>query len=222
MIPGHDRASTVHQMTASDDAMVATSRGVPDLPAQLCRARRPGATSDRCRHAAWHHRPPRPPGVAGGGRAVGVALLPLPDGRLRLRRQRLLRHRPDLRHPRRSRRTGRRGTPPRPAGDARLGAQPHERRAPVVRREPSRSHQPQGRLVRVARRSRPPTGTPRSRRATPPGSSTSRAGSTTCATSPCTSPTSSGTRPRSRRRCTTRCGSGSTGASTGSGWTSST
>ena len=46
--------------------------------------------------------PPRPPGVAGRRRHLALAVLPLPHGRLRLRRQRLLRRRPAVRRPSRT------------------------------------------------------------------------------------------------------------------------
>ena len=70
---------------------------------------------------------------AGGGGDLAVAVLPLADGRLRLRRLGLPRRRPGLRHARRLRRA--RGRLPRarhPGGD-RLGAEPHVRPASVVR-----------------------------------------------------------------------------------------
>ena len=95
----------------------------------------------------------RLPGRPRRRRAVAVADLHLADARLRLRRRRLLRHRPGVRHRRRLRRADRRR--PR-AGDAlaaRLGAEPQLRPAPVVRRVAFVARQPEARLVRVADRS---------------------------------------------------------------------
>src|SRR5207248_789004 len=54
----------------------------------------------RSRRPRGHQASSRPPDVAGRRRHLDLALLPLPDGRLRLRRLRLLRRRPDLRRPR--------------------------------------------------------------------------------------------------------------------------
>src|SRR3954468_13488120 len=50
-----------------------------------------------------HHGPPRPPCLAGRGRALGLPRLPLADGGLRLRCGRLHQHRPALRYARRLR-----------------------------------------------------------------------------------------------------------------------
>ena len=67
----------------------------------------------------------RPPGVARHRRDLALADLPVADGRLRLRRVELLRHRPALRRPGRVRRAARRGARARDPGDARLGPEPH-------------------------------------------------------------------------------------------------
>ena len=108
--------------------VVAIRRDLPDLPPVLRRRRRRRRGRSRGRPAA-----PRPPRLAGRRRRVAVALLPVADGRLRLRRRRLLRRRPALRRPGRrstallaeahARRDPHRGRP---------GAQPHLRPAPVV------------------------------------------------------------------------------------------
>ena len=58
------------------------------------------------------------------GRPLAVALLPVADGGLRLRRGRLHRRRSALRRPRHLRPAGRRGPWPRHPGDRRLGAEP--------------------------------------------------------------------------------------------------
>ena len=78
---------------------------------------------------------PRRPG---GRRGLDHALVPLADGRRRVRRRRLPRHRPALRHPRRRGRAARRGPRARAAADRRPGRQPHLRAAPVVRRRTGR------------------------------------------------------------------------------------
>ena len=66
-------------------------------------------------------------------------VLPVAAGRRRLRRRRLPRHRPAVRHPRRLRRAARRRPRPRAAGDRRPRPQPHVRRAPVVPRRARRA-----------------------------------------------------------------------------------
>ena len=65
-------------------------------------------------------------------RALAQPVVRLADGRRRLRRRRLPRHRPGLRHPRRGRGADRRGARARPAGHHRHRAQPLLRPAPVV------------------------------------------------------------------------------------------
>ncbi len=84
-------------------------------------------------------------------RDLAVADLPLADGRLRLRRRRLLRHRSAVRDARRFRPAARRGARARPQAAARLRPQPQQRPAPLVRRKPLVARQPQARLVHLAR-----------------------------------------------------------------------
>ena len=83
---------------------------------------------------------------------LAVADLPLADGRLRLRRLRLLRRRPGLRHARGPRRADRGLPRARDQARAGLGAQPQLRPAPVVPRVQVQPREPQARLVRLARR----------------------------------------------------------------------
>ena len=96
-------------------------------------------------------------GPAGRG-DLAVAVLPVADGRLRLRRRRLLRRRPGVRHARRLRRARRRGCHARDIRVlARLRAEPHLRPAPVVRRvalEPRRTPSATGTSGATARRRR--------------------------------------------------------------------
>lgn len=75
---------------------------------------------------------PGPPGRAGDRRDLVHPLVPLADGRRRLRRRRLPRHRAAVRHARRSGGAARRGPRPEHPGDHRHRAQPLLRRAPVV------------------------------------------------------------------------------------------
>ncbi len=100
--------------------MVARRRHLPGLPAVVRRLRR-----GRHRRPAGRRRPPRPPGRARRRRGLAVAVLPVAAGRRRLRRGRLPRRRPAVRHARRRRQADRRGARPRPAGDRRPGAEPH-------------------------------------------------------------------------------------------------
>ena len=86
-----------------------------------------------------HHGPAGLPPAARRRRGLDLALLPLADGGFRLRRRRLLRRRPALRHAGRFRRAGRRGACPRPASvHAGLRANHTVGPAPLVRREPQR------------------------------------------------------------------------------------
>ena len=76
--------------------------------------------------------------VARRRRGLALADLSLADGRLRLRRLRLLRHRPAVRHAGRLRRAGRRGARARAAADPRLRAEPHLGPASLVPRDRAR------------------------------------------------------------------------------------
>ena len=90
---------------------------------------------------------------ARGGRAVDHPLVPLADGRWRLRRGRLHRRRPGVRVGRRGRRARGGGARARAAGAHRPCAQPHLERPPVVRRRPGLAARVAGpRPVRVPRR----------------------------------------------------------------------
>ena len=142
--------------------------------------------------------PGRPPRPARRGRRLALADLPLAAGRRRLRHQRLRERRPHLRHPGRPRRADRRAARPRDQAGHGPRGQPHQRRAPVVRRVPLRSAQREARLVLLAAAARGHgsrgsrarsrrTGSRSSRGR--PGISTRRPASTTCTCSRASSPT---------------------------------
>ena len=160
------------------------------------------ATATATASATWRASgAPRPPVVARRGRHLALAVLPLADGRLRLRRRRLLRRRPGVRHAGGPRPAGRRGPRPRHPGAARLGAEPHLGPAPVVPRVPVVARRPEARLVRLARRPRRRAaeqlaGRPSAGR---PGRSTRPPASGTCTCSSPSSPTSTGRNPDGRR-----------------------
>ena len=132
--PRRKANSDVPYSRSRDRTVVEDRRRLPDLPPVLRRRRR-----RRRRRPRGHPAPPRPPGVARRRRPLALAVLPLAHGRLRLRRQRLLRRRPALRRPRRLRPPARRRATPAASGAHRLGAQPHLRPAPVVRRPRGRA-----------------------------------------------------------------------------------
>ena len=102
-----------------------------------------------------HHRAPRPPRGARGRGDLAVAVLPLADGRLRLRRRRLLRRRPGVRHARGLRRAAR-------GGATRAASAWSSTGCPTTRSDrhawfvESRclAREPEARLVRLARRRR--------------------------------------------------------------------
>ena len=142
--------------------------------------------------------PGRPPRPARRGRRLALADLPLAPGRRRLRHQRLRERRPHLRHPGRPRRAHRRAARPRDQAGHGPRGQPHQRRAPLVRRVPLRSALREARLVLLAaaaRRAWRPVSRARSRRTGSrssrgrPGISTRRRASTTCTCSRASSPT---------------------------------
>ena len=90
------------------------------------------------------------------GRGLDHAVLPLAAARPRLRRRRLPRRRPAVRHARRLRRDAGDGPRPRHQGDRRRRAQPHLDRAPVVPGRAGRgTGRPGARALRVPRRHRP-------------------------------------------------------------------
>ena len=105
--------------------LVARRRRLPGLRAQLRRLRR-----RRHRRPGRRPRPAAVPARPRRRRDLADAVLPLADGRRRLRRGRLPRRRPDVRHARRLRRDDRRRARAGPAGDRRRGAEPHLERAP--------------------------------------------------------------------------------------------
>ena len=108
-------------------ALVALRRDLPDLPAQLRRLRR-----RRHRRPARGPLPPAVPARAGRRRGVDQPVLPVADGGRGVRRERLPRRRPDLRHARRRRRAARGRARAGHPGDHRPGPQPHLGRARVV------------------------------------------------------------------------------------------
>jgi len=126
--------------------MVARGGDLPDLSAlvsgqQRRRHRRPAGH----RRAVAAYRQPR--------RRCGLdlAVLHLADEGFRLRRQRLLRCRPDVRQPRRFRRGGGDGACAGAQGADRPGAVAHLRPAPVVSRKPRQPRQSAGGLVCLGR-----------------------------------------------------------------------
>ena len=166
------------------------------------------------------------PGRSGRGRPVDHAVVPVADGRRRVRRRRLLRHRSALRHARGRRCAARRGTPARPAGDHRPGREPHVGAAPLVRRRargrtglararpvllPRRPGRRRAAAERLDQRVRRTGVVARARARRVPRASG------TCTCSPPSSPTSTGTTRASGRTSTPSCGSGSTAGSTASG-----
>ena len=149
--PGARRTSATHagnhgQRAQHGHRLVAWRGDLPDLPAQL-----PGHQRRRDRRPAGDHRAPGPRRQPGRGGDLGLAVLHLADGRLRLRHRRLPRRGPDVRHPGRLRPPAGEGTRAGHQGDDRPGPEPQLGRAPVVHREPRQPRQPARRLVRVGR-----------------------------------------------------------------------
>ena len=154
------------------------------------------------------------------GRRLAVAVLPVADGGLRLRRGRLHRRRSAVRRPGHLRPAGRRGARARHPGDHRLGAEPllrpprrgSGRRAPRAR---TRSATGTSGATGVPAGCRPTTGSRRS--AARRGPATHRSGQwylhvfASAAARP-----ELGEPGASPRRCSARCASGSTAASTAS------
>ena len=98
--------------------------------------------------------------VAGHRLPVGAAVLHLAPARRRLRRGRLHRHPPGVRHGRGLPHVPGRGPPARDPGDRRLRDEPHQRRAPVVPGQPERPGRPLRRLLRLVRHRRALPGSP--------------------------------------------------------------
>ena len=121
--------------------------GVPALLSRLERRRRRGSPGD--------HLPARSPRLARRGRGLDLALLPVADEGLRLRRRGLLRRRSALRNPRRLRPAPRRRARARAEGHRRLGAEPLERSTPLV---PGLAPEPGGSTPRLVRLARPGAG----------------------------------------------------------------
>ena len=120
----------------SEPAWLAAGRHLPDLPAllrglQRRRGRRPAGITPKLDHLRPQSRGD-----------LAQPDLHLADGRLRLRRHRLLRHRPGVRHPRRPRRADRGGPRARDPGGPRLGPEPQLQPAPVVPRSRSSRDNP--------------------------------------------------------------------------------
>ena len=207
--------------------LVAAGGHLPDLPALVGRRRR-----RRHRRPARHHVAARPPARARRRRHLALALLHLPAGRRGLRRRRLPRRRPDLRHPRGRRRHDRARPRARPQGDRRHGAQPlaptstsgSRRPSPPVPARPSASATCSARGAASTASCPRTTGSPSS--AAPPGPASPRPtaarASGTCTSSTRSSPTSTGSTPRCAPSSSRSCASGSTGASTASASTSRT
>ena len=177
------------------ERLVAGRRRLPGLRPQLRRLRR-----RRHRRPARHHRPAALPARPRRRRGLDHAVLPVAAARPRLRRRRLPRRRPAVRHARRRRRAARPRPRARAAGDRRPGAQPHLERAPVVpggagRRAGERRPGPLPVPHRPRRtaRSRRTTGARSSAGRRGPGSATPTSGTSTCSTPP--SPTSTGATP---------------------------
>ena len=170
----------------SSQPLVGRRRLLPDLPALIRRReRRRRGRPGRDRVAA------AVPAVARHRRALALADLPVADGRLRLRRQRLLRHRPRVRVARRLRLAARSGPRARHPADDRLGPEPHLQPAPVVPRVARRTRLAEAGLVRLAGPGAPTVASPTTGR--PAGRSGRRGPSTRPAastTSTCSSPSS--------------------------------
>ena len=146
MRPGASATGSCRAHDGELASVVAPGRHLPDLPAVVRGLRR-----RRHRRPAGDHGASRPPHRPRRGGDLAVAVLPLADGGLRLRRRRLLRRRPRVRHARGLRRPGRGGPSPRDQGRRRLRPEPHVRPASVVPRCADRAGERQARLVRVAR-----------------------------------------------------------------------
>ena len=174
--------------------VVARRRDLPGLPAQL-----------RRRQRRRHRRPgraPGPPAVPGRPRRrrdLVQPLVPLADGRRRLRRGRLPRHRPGVRHPRRGRGADRGGARAGHPDHHRHGAQPQLRPARLVPGGAGRRAGLAGAgavLVPAGRGELPPNDW-QSIFGGPAWTQVARRRSGTCTCSPPSSPTSTGT----TRRC---------------------
>ena len=169
---------------------MAERRLLPDLRPQL-----PGLERRRRRRPAGHPLAAAVPAGARRRRALADAVLPLAAGRPRLRRRRLHRRRPAVRHARRLRRARRRRARARDQGDDRHRPEPHLRPARVVPERDRRPGAPRPEALHVPARhgtaARRTAGRPPS--AARPGRSTSRPASTTSTSSRPSSPTSTGT-----------------------------
>ena len=160
-------------------------------------------------------------------RGVAVAVLPVADGRLRLRRRATTATWTRSSAPRRLRRPDRASATPATSGSLLDWVPNHtsdrhpwfEASRSSAATTPSATGTCGVTVVRTA--GRRTTGAPPSGRSGRHGASTGGPASGTCTPSRRSSPISTGTTRRSRRRCTTSCGSGSTAASTASGSTRS-
>ena len=175
---------------------MARGRRPADLPALVRRRVRRRGRRPR-------GRPPqaRPPAVARRRRHLAVAVLPVADGRLRLRRRRLLRRRPALRRPRRLRPPARRRPRARASGCCSTGC---PTTPPTSTRGSSTSRSSRDSPKRdwyVWRDGDAATTPPNNWKAAfadgPRGRATTRPASGTCTASCPSSPTSTGATPRS-------------------------
>ena len=215
---GSDQSPHANQHNPRDvrAGLVAAGRHLPDLPALVRRLERRWGGGPE-----GHHVPPRLPAGARRRGDLAVADLHEPDGRLRLRRRRLPRRRPDLRHARRPRRADRGVPRARHQGRPGLGPEPHVATAT----RGSRSRDPAG-TTRSATgtcgATSPTTGSRSSRPSARRGRSTHHRAVLPAQLHGRAARPQLGQPGGRSRRCTTCCGSGWTAASTACGWTRST
>ena len=179
----HTDTATINGYTQ----LVERSRRLPGLPALLQRLQR-----RRHRRPPRHHLQARLPPEPRRQRHLAQPPFRLTQRRQRLRHPRLPQSHDRVRHHGRLRRHARRHQAAPHAPHHRPRRQPHQRRAPLVRRKPQIQRQSLPRLLHLAsRQARPrrPTGSIRPTTThpsspAPPGSTTLRQRSTTCTTSP--------------------------------------
>ncbi len=185
------------------------------------------ANGDGTGDVAGHHQPPRPPRDPRCGRHLDQPVVPVASVGRRLRRRRLPRHRPAVRHPRRRPPTHRRSSRPGHQDHRRHRSQPHIEWPSMVSRGDRRSDRLRHRgtatssgLARVPTApSHRTTGSPSS--AAQPGVVSTTASGTSIS-SMSANPTSIGTTPRCAPSSKTSSASGSTSVSTASASTSPT
>ena len=204
--------------------VVALRRHLPALRPQLRRRRR-----RRDRRPGRRAGPAAIPGRPRHRRDLVQPLVPVADGRRRLRRRRLPGHRPGVRHAGRGRGADHRGARARHPDHHRHRPQPLLGPAPVVPGGARRRARIGGARAVLVPAGRGPGGDqpPNNWRSDlrRPGldpdhrARTARRASGTCTCSPPSSPTSTGRNPEVRAEFEESCGSGSTAASTASGST---